>query len=120
MGISDRHRVDAAQPSNVASIETKALRDLVRARAELDRARRQAKWIRKCKELHRATRAVEAAALAARNAGIAWNDIGDVLGIDRAMNTELVSVAATPAPTEIRPRRRSRADWSQYGAAASL
>lgn len=88
MGISDRHRVDAAHAPNLASVERIALRELVAARAELDLARSKAKWIRKCKDLHRATRAVEVAALAAHRAGVGWNEIGDVLGIERAMAPE--------------------------------
>lgn len=92
MGISDRHRSDAATAPNLATTRSNALRDLAEARDALARARLNAKWIRKCKTLHRATRDVENAALAARSAGVAWNEIGDVLGIERAMTSDATAV----------------------------
>ena len=84
------------------------MNDLAQARAALDRARRRAKWIRKSKELHRATRAVEFSALAAHHAGLSWNEIGDLLGIERAMTAEVISVAF------------GRGDTPDLGAAVAL
>ena len=97
MGISDRHRFDASRTPLSAAIDRAVLNDLVRARAELDRARRRAKWIRKSRELHRATRAVELSALAAHHAGLSWNEIGDLLGIERAMTADIPNLGAAVA-----------------------
>ena len=95
MGISNRCRIDAAEaPPKLATVGSRALHDLIDAGDELDRARRHAKWIRKSKDLHRATRAVEAAALAAHRAGVGWNEIGDVLGIERAISSRLPSCSS--------------------------
>lgn len=116
MGISDRHRLDAADSPNLASVDSLALLDLVTARAALDRARSKAKWIRKSKELHRATRAVEVAALAAHSAGVGWNEIGDALGIERAMTPH----APSRADIERAAEHRHRGELPDYGAAVAL
>jgi hypothetical protein len=76
------------------------LRRLAEARTALDRARLKAKWRRKCKDLHAAEHAVHVASVAARNAGFGWTQIGDVLGIVRAVtptgNTRIGPPPATP------------------------
>ena len=68
-----------------AVANTPELRRLVDARAALDHARQNVKWRRKCKNLQAATHEVQMAALAAHDAGIGWTQIGDVLGIERAV-----------------------------------
>lgn len=88
MGISERHLVDAEQAFVAGTDHGDVLNCLIEARAALDRARRDAKWVRECKALHRATRAVEDAALAAVRAGYGWIEIGDALGIKRASGRE--------------------------------
>lgn len=71
------------------------LQRLADAQAALDHARRNAKWKRECKNLQSASHAVQVAALAAHDAGISWAEIGDVLGIERAM--------PQPTPTPVTP-----------------
>jgi len=71
---------------------------LVDAQATLDDARRNAKWKRECKNLQSASHAVQVAALAAHDAGISWAEIGDVLGIERAM-PHAGAATVTPEPT---------------------
>ena len=88
MGTIDRHRPGARRLRDAESVAQQALGNLAAARLQLEEARRKAKWIRKSRELHEATRAVELAALAAYRAGIGWNQIGDVLGIERALAPE--------------------------------
>jgi hypothetical protein len=85
MDSSSGRRHDAIATAHGASLDSPELRRLAEARTALDRARRKAKWRRKCKDLHAAEHAVHVASVAARNAGIGWNQIGDVLGIVRAM-----------------------------------
>lgn len=75
---------------------------LVDAQATLDAARRNAKWKRECKNLQSASHAVQVAALAAHDAGISWAEIGDVLGIERAM-PQPGAVTAAPEPTPLPP-----------------
>lgn len=64
---------------------------VVEAQAALERARRQpekqSRWRRKraATELEAAAYAVQVAAEAAHDAGATWTEIGDVLGINRAM-----------------------------------
>ena len=61
------------------------LKRLIEAQVALDEARRNAKWRRKCKTLQAAAHAVQEAALAAHGAGVGWREIGDALGIERAL-----------------------------------
>jgi hypothetical protein len=81
MGIRDGR---AAQASKSAFAGSVVQRELLAAVAEVERTRGKAKWIRECKELNRATRALEHAALAAHDAGMGWCEIADLLGIERA------------------------------------
>jgi hypothetical protein len=85
MDSSSRRRHNAIAAAHGAPLDSPELRRLAEARTALDRARRKAKWIRKCKDLHSAEHAVRVASEAARNAGIGWTQIGDVLGIQRAI-----------------------------------
>jgi hypothetical protein len=89
-----RHDADAVVRST--SRNSPELERLAAAQATLDLARRNAKWKRECKNLQSASHAVQVAALAAHDAGIGWAEIGDVLGIERAMPQPTTE---TPAPT---------------------
>lgn len=94
-----RHDTDAVVRST--SRNSPELERLAAAQATLDLARRNAKWKRECKNLQSASHAVQVAALAAHDAGIGWAEIGDVLGIERAMpqpTTASVAPVPTPAP----------------------
>ena len=79
---------DAADPP--VTVHSNHMARLVEAQAELQRARRppekQSRRQRKRAEveLEAASRAVQIAAEAARDAGATWTEIGDVLGINRA------------------------------------
>jgi hypothetical protein len=119
MGMSSRRRLGASERPNYNTNVSSALRDLVKAREVLEDARREAKWIRKCKALHHATRAVEVAALAAHRAGVDWNEIGDVLGIERATTAEVFSMAISGVAPETEPPILQR-DLPAYDAAVSL
>lgn len=97
-----RHDADAVVRST--SRNSPELERLAAAQAALDLARRNAKWKRECKNLQSASHAVQVAALAAHDAGIGWAEIGDVLGIERAMPqppTATVAPAPTPAPAPV-------------------
>ena len=91
-----RHDADAVVRS--ASRNSPELERLIKAQATLDDARRNAKWKRECKNLQSASHAVQVAALAAHDAGIGWAEIGDVLGIERAM-PQPSAAAVAPPPT---------------------
>ena len=82
------------------------LQRLAEAQATLDHARRNAKWKRECKSLQSASHAVQVAALAAHEAGFGWTEIGDVLGIARAM-PQPSGLAVEPEPTPYRGPYRS-------------
>lgn len=91
-----RHDTNAVVRST--SRNSPELERLIEAQATLDHARRNAKWKRECKNLQSASHAVQVAALAAHEAGIGWAEIGDVLGIERAM-PQPSSATVTPLPT---------------------
>ena len=80
---------DVADPQ--AAVHSDHLNRLAEAQAALERARRppekQSRWRRKraATELEAAAHAVQVAAEAAHDAGATWTEIGDVLGINRAM-----------------------------------
>jgi hypothetical protein len=97
---SSGRRHNAIATAYGAPLDSPELRRLAEARTALDRARRKAKWRRKCKDLHSAEHAVHVASVAARNAGIGWTQIGDVLGIVRATtptgNTQIGPPHASP------------------------
>jgi hypothetical protein len=100
MDSSSGRRHNAIATAHGAPLDSPELRRLAEARATLDRARQKSKWRRKCKELHSAEHAVHVASVAARNAGIGWTEIGDVLGIVRAIaptsDTQIGPPPATP------------------------
>lgn len=97
-----RHDADAVVRST--SRNSPELERLAAAQATLDLARRNAKWKRECKTLQSASHAVQVAALAAHDAGIGWAEIGDVLGIERAMpQPTTATIAPAPAPTAPAP-----------------
>ncbi|TPG34290.1 hypothetical protein [Mycolicibacterium hodleri] len=80
------------------------LQRLTEAQATLEEARRNAKWRRKCKNLQAAAHAVQVAALAAHDAGIGWTEIGDVLGIQRAVPpASTPEIQAQPSPAVTTP-----------------
>jgi hypothetical protein len=87
-----------------AASNSPELRRLAEAGTALEHARRQAKWKRKCKNLHSAAHAVRVAALDAHRAGIGWTEIGDVLGIERAVPpVSSIDVSATPPASPTSP-----------------
>lgn len=116
MNSSDGRRHDADVVVRSTSRNSPELERLAEAQATLDRARRNAKWKRECKNLQSASHAVQVAALAAHDAGFGWAEIGDVLGIERAMpQPAAASEAPVPTPvlapvlepvTELDPARR--------------
>ena len=86
-----RHsQADDAADAQLA-VHSDHMKRLAEAQAELERARRppekQPRWPRKraATELEAAAYAVQVAAEAAHHAGATWTEIGDVLGINRAM-----------------------------------
>ena len=95
---SGRRLEDAIATAHEAPLDSPELRRLAEARIALDRARRKAKWIRKCKDLQSAAYAVQVASVAAHNAGIGWVQIGDVLGIDRAITLSSTQIGAPTTP----------------------
>lgn len=95
MNSSDGRRHDEDAVVRSTSRNSPELERLAEAQATLDRARRNAKWKRECKNLQSASHAVQVAALAAHDAGFGWAEIGDVLGIERAMPQP---TAASEAP----------------------
>jgi len=115
MTSSNGRRTDADAVVRSISRNSPELERLIEAQATLDHARRNAKWKRECKNLQSASHAVQVAALAAHAAGIGWAEIGDVLGIERAMpqpSTATVAPLPTPPPppvlepvTELDPAR---------------
>jgi hypothetical protein len=98
MNSSDGRRNDADAVVRSTSRNSPELERLAAAQAALDLARRNAKWKRECKNLQSASHAVQVAALAAHDAGIGWAEIGDVLGIERAM-PQPPTPRVVPAPT---------------------
>jgi len=98
MNSSNGRRHDADAVVRSTSRNSPELERLAEAQATLDRARRNAKWKRECKNLQSASHAVQVAALAAHDAGIGWAEIGDVLGIERAM-PQPTTPSAVPVPT---------------------
>ena len=102
MNSSDGRRNDADAVVRSTSRNSPELERLAAAQATLDLARRNAKWKRECKNLQSASHAVQVAALAAHDAGIGWAEIGDVLGIERAMpQPATATVAPAPTPTPV-------------------
>ena len=100
MNSSNGRRHDADAVVRSTSLNSPELERLAAAQATLDLARRNAKWKRECKNLQSASHAVQVAALAAHDAGIGWAEIGDVLGIERAMpQPTIASEAPVPPPT---------------------
>ena len=100
MNSSDGRRHDADAVVRSTSRNSPELERLAEAQATLDRARRNAKWKRECKNLQSASHAVQVAALAAHDAGFGWAEIGDVLGIERAMpQPTAANEAPVPTPT---------------------
>lgn len=112
MSSSRGRRRDADAVVRRTSQHCPELQKLIEAQATLDHARQHAKWKRECKNLQSASHAVQVAALAAHDAGIGWAEIGDVLGIERAMPqpaTPTVALEPIPLPTpEPTPRSTSR------------
>jgi hypothetical protein len=118
MNSSNGRRHDADAVVRTTSRNSPELERLIEAQATLEHARRNAKWKRECKNLQSASHAVQVAALAAHDAGIGWAEIGDVLGIERAMPQPSAATDApppTPPPplppvlepvTELDPARR--------------
>jgi hypothetical protein len=99
MNSSNGRRNDADAVVRSTSRNSPELERLIEAQATLDHARRNAKWKRECKNLQSASHAVQVAALAAHDAGIGWAEIGDVLGIERAMpQPSTATVAPVPTP----------------------
>ena len=90
------------------------LQRLIEAQATLDHARRHAKWKRECKNLQSASHAVQVAALAAHDAGIGWAEIGDVLGIERAMPQPTAPVVAPEPIPEPAPEPVAALDISRH------
>ena len=102
MNSSNGRRHDADAVVRSTSRNSPELERLAAAQATLDLARRNAKWKRECKNLQSASHAVQVAALAAHDAGIGWAEIGDVLGIERAMpQPATATVAPAPTPTPV-------------------
>jgi len=104
MTSSNGRRTDADAVVRSISRNSPELERLIEAQATLDHARRNAKWKRECKNLQSASHAVQVAALAAHAAGIGWAEIGDVLGIERAMpqpSTATVAPLPTPPPSPV-------------------
>ncbi|MEU0495226.1 hypothetical protein [Mycobacterium sp. NPDC006124] len=102
MNSSRGRRREANAAVSSTSRNSPELDRLIEAQATLDHARRNAKWKRECKNLQSASHAVQVAALAAHDAGIGWAEIGDVLGIERAMpqpNAATVTPVPTPPPS---------------------
>jgi hypothetical protein len=102
MKSSNGRRNDADAEVRSTSRNSPELERLIEAQATLDHARRNAKWKRECKNLQSASHAVQVAALAAHDAGIGWAEIGDVLGIERAMPQPTTATVA-PLPTSSAP-----------------
>ena len=105
MNSSNGRRHDADTVVRSTSRNSPELERLIKAQATLDHARRNAKWKRECKNLQSDSHAVQVAALAAHDAGIGWAEIGDVLGIERAMpqpSTPVVTHLPIPEP-ELEP-----------------
>ena len=98
MNSSNGRRHDADAVVRSTSRNSPELERLAQAQAALDHARRNAKWKRECKNLQSASHAVQVAALAAHDAGFGWAEIGDVLGIERAM-PQPTTASEPPAPT---------------------
>ena len=98
MNSSNGRRHDADAVVRSTSRNSPELERLADAQATLDRARRNAKWKRECKNLQSASHAVQVAALAAHDAGFGWAEIGDVLGIERAM-PQPTTASVAPVPT---------------------
>ena len=98
MNSSDGRRNDADAVVRSTSRNSPELERLAQAQAALDHARRNAKWKRECKNLQSASHAVQVAALAAHDAGFGWAEIGDVLGIERAM-PQPTTASEPPTPT---------------------
>lgn len=86
-----RHRQADDAVDAQPAIHSDHMNRVVEAQAALERARRQpekqSRWRRKraATELEAAAYAVQVAAEAAHDAGATWTEIGDVLGINRAM-----------------------------------
>lgn len=108
MSASNNRHHDIADPVPCEVSDIPALRRLAEARVAMDHARQQAKWRRECKKLHAAAHAVRVAASAAHDAGIGWNEIGDVLGIERAIPPAAAAQVGTPPPTQERDAVTSR------------
>ena len=98
MNSSNGRRHDADEVVRSTSRNSPELERLADAQARLDLARRNAKWKRECKNLQSASHAVQVAALAAHDAGFGWAEIGDVLGIERAM-PQPTTASVAPVPT---------------------
>lgn len=109
--LNGERKAATAAPSGVT--DSPELRRLTEARVALDHARQNAQWKRQCKTLQSAAHEVQEAALAALNTGFGWTQIGDVLGIERAMKpsaaaielplpTPLPSASPEPAPSKNR------------------
>jgi len=98
MNSSNGRRSDANAVVRSISRNSPELNRLIDAQATLDHARRNATWKRECRNLQSASHAVQVAALAAHAAGIGWAEIGDVLGIERAMPQPSTAAAAPPPP----------------------
>lgn len=107
MNSSNGRRHDADTVVRSTSRKSPELERLADAQATLDDARRNAKWKRECKNLQSASHAVQVAALAAHDAGHGWAEIGDVLGIERAMpqptTAPVAAVPATPPTPAVAP-----------------
>ncbi|MDT5350132.1 MAG: hypothetical protein QOH91_3419, partial [Mycobacterium sp.] len=104
MRSSGRRRDDADATGHDGPLESPELRRLAEARTALHRARRKAKWIRRCKDLQAAADSVHVASLAAHNAGIGWTQIGNVLGIQRATTpTSTTQIGPPPATPRTSP-----------------
>jgi hypothetical protein len=103
MDSSSGRRHDAIATAHGAPLDCPELRRLAEARTALDRARRKVKWRRKCKDLHSAEHAVHVASVAAHNAGIGWAQIGDVLGIVRAITPTSNTQIGPPATPHASP-----------------